>query len=216
MKRNYSLVFFAVAFLLLIFENGIAGEATQQAVISAASRGLSIFLKQIPQEEIVNYGFNNLDEFKLAQLGKPVEIFTIPPDDLLSYSGLSLGALLRATGNWYVPVQVRKENRALLTVTQMRKEWEVVGISAAKLARELQSFETQLSDLLSGVGAAQQGSPKFVRLFQAQSDFMFVPTTREEYLFPFSSARSVLQMSPDKLMRPDDVVPFLKMDLSQD
>jgi hypothetical protein len=96
----------------------------------------------------------------------------------------------------------------------MGKEWEVVGISAAELARELQALDAQLPTLLSSAGAVLQEQPRFLRLFQAKSDFMFVSTPRAEYLFPFSSARSVLELAPDKLMTPDAVVPLLKMDLS--
>jgi hypothetical protein len=150
-----------------------------------------------------------------TRLGTPIEIFTVQPNALMSYSGTDFGMLLHTTGQWYVPVLVGTEYRALLTVTQMDDKWEVVGISAAKLAVELQALDRELPAMLSAAGVQRRDQPKFVRIFQAYSDFMYVPTDREEYLVPFSSARGALELTPEKLLAPGMLVPMLKLEMDR-
>jgi hypothetical protein len=215
MKRIVCFMLLAFASLTILPCGGVAGETVKDAVATAASKGLSTFLQQIPRQETAYYGFKNVQEMSRTHLGTPIEIFTVQPDALMSYSGTGFGLLLHTTGQWYVPILVGPEYRALLTVTQMDDDWEVVGISAAKLAGELQAFGWDLPALLTSAGAQQKGEPRFVRIFQAYSDFMYIPTAQEEYLVPFSSARSVLELTPDKLLSPGMVIPILKMEMDR-
>jgi hypothetical protein len=215
MKKISCFMVLAVAFLTVFPTGGVASESARDAVATAASKGLATFLRQIPRQETAKYGFKNVGEMRRTRLGTPIEIFTAQPDALLSYSGTGFGLLLRTTGQWYVPVLVGPEYRALLTVTQTDDEWEVVGISGAGLAVELQAFGRDLPALLSSAGAQQKGEPKFVRIFQAHSDFMYVSTAQEEYLVPFSSARSALELTPDRLLAPGMVIPLLKLEMDR-
>lgn len=214
MRRISCVMLSALALLSLFASGAIASETVKEAVAAAASRGLPTMLQQIPSEETKHYGFKNSFEMSLAQVGEPMEIFTVHPDEMMFYSGKDFGAFLRSTGEWYVPVLVGSENRALLTVTWEDGAWQVVGISAAGLARELGAFKGNIQSMLDNEGVQQREQPRFVRIFQAYSDFMYVPTTREEYLVPFSSAQAALDFAPDKLLIPEMVVPLLKMEVS--
>lgn len=216
MKRICCFIFLAVAFLPIFPGGGMSGELTQEVVAMAASAGLGNILQQIPPQEIEKYGFRSLQELGRAQPGTPLEIFTVKPDELLSSSGTDLNVLLRPTGEWYVPVLIGTEYRALLTVAQVTGKWEVFGISAAGLARELEAFNRKLPAQMNAVGAQPKGQPKFIRVFQTYSDFMYVPADAEEYLFPFSSALTALGLGSDKLLTPlttREVIPILKVQM---
>lgn len=215
MKKISCFILLALAFLTVFPAGGVVAGSPKDTVATAAAKGMAEFLQQIPHQETAKYGFKNVAEMSRTRLGTPIEIFTAQPDALMSYSGTGFGLLLRTTGQWYVPVLVGPEYRALLTVTQMDDEWEVVGISGAELAVELQAFGRDLPALLTSAGAQQKEEPKFVRIFQAYSDFMYVPTAQEEYLVPFRSACSALELTPDKLLAPGMVIPLLKLEMDR-
>lgn len=216
MKRITCVMLSAFALLSLFGSGATASEPIKEAVATAASKGLPTMLQQIPRGEAKHYGFKDSLEMSLARVGEPTEIFTVHPDDMTYYSGTDFGAFLRSTGEWYVPVLVGSEYRALLTVTREDGEWQVVGISAAELAREMGAFKKNIQSLLDTEGGQQREDPRFVRIFQAYSDFMYVPTLKEEYLVPFSSARAALHFAPDKLLIPEMVVPLLQMEINPD
>lgn len=216
MKKEYSCMLLVLVILIIIFGEGIAGEITRDVVRRTALNDLPNILQRLPRQEIGNYGFRSPQELNQVSIGIPLEIFTVPPDALMAYSGTSFGSLLRTTGEWYVPVLVQEEYRVLLTVTQVQNKWCVVGISAAGLAHELGAFNQQLPTLFDSAVTQQTEEPKFVRIFQAYSDFMYLSTVTQEYLIPFNSARTVLELAPDKLLTPEVVIPLLKVEIHQD
>jgi hypothetical protein len=210
MNRRFHHMHFAFVLLAFISGVAVASDTDRDNVAAAALKGLPTILKQIPQQELSLYGFKNSLEMSRTILGNPIEIFTVHPDELIKYSDRGFSNLLTTTEEWYVPVIVDSENRALLTVIQADGNWQVAGISAADLARELQAFYRQIESKLFAAGDRLVQQPRFVRIFQAYSDFMYVPTSGKEYLYPFSSAQAALGFAPDNLLVPEHVIPLMK------
>jgi len=213
---KYRIFLFFIVFLagFFSFSSGFltADNKTEGKVLQAAQEGLSEFLESIPAHELTYYGFQSLEELSQAELGVPFRVYTILPDELEKYRFPdSLGDILRETPIWFVPVLVEGERRVILTVTPAGEKWETVGLSGARLASELEDFYSHISEEMESAGVSGVSSLKFVRVFQAASDFIFLQTEIDEYLKPFSSASLALGLEKQGLLLPVEIIPKLKV-----
>ena len=209
MSKRKILVYSLIIILLIAFSGNVRGIDLENTIIQAAEKGLPIFLESIPKNEITEYGFNSQEEMDQAELGAPFQIFTIQPKDLEKYGEINVSSILKETGEWYVPVLVNKEYRVLLTVSIINKTWQAVGISGARLAAEIGDFHTDFQKLKTQAGTVGETSIKFVRVFQAFSDLMFLQAGEQEFLFLFESARTSLEIPYKLFLAPQDILPQL-------
>jgi hypothetical protein len=146
-----------------------------KAMVRFARGELPRILEHIPMDREERYGFNNRDEFKRAGMGIPYQEFSLEEE--------------RPTGYWRVPVIVDGENRALLRLKEVDGQWTFFGFGAARLARELGFFETNIAKTRPNWG-------RIVRDFSMQCDYVqFEPsslTKLEGSLHPMESAARIL------------------------
>ena len=163
--------------LLIIYCAIVAGSnaqtADRQEMMKDAGNQLKVWLNKIPGGSEQKYGFNNREEFPLATLGKPCQVFSLTGD--FFKEELRPGKnYLETTGEWRIPVMVNQENRAVLTLVKKKNKWKVVSLGARVLARELQELEKY-------PGLGQSENLRMLRVYQLQSDFLLEGD-------PFSSA----------------------------
>ena len=180
MKKTLTLLFI----LCMIFTGSIAQTINQQQMIKEAMNDLQLWLQKIPGGNESGYGFTNRDEFSLATLGKPFEVFTLTTD--FFKEEIQPGKnYLETTGEWRIPVMVNQENRAVITIFKKENKWEIVELGARVLARELQEFE-RVPELAKNDGL------RILRVYQLQSDFLFAEdpslSPGEITVFPMHSA----------------------------
>lgn len=180
-------------------------------VLNAAQAGLTQFLESIPIDELSYYGFESEEELTQATVGTPFRVYTIFPQDLELYEFPNfLDDIIRETPLWFAPVMVNGTRRAILTVTADKGGFEAVGLSGTALASELNEFYSQLPEMTSMAGIGSDYTLKFVRIFQATSDFIFIYSQTAELLKPLISARMSLNLEFTGLFSPPDVLPKLK------
>jgi len=175
-------------------------EATEAAV-----EGLPIFLEAIPLQELDRFNFNSPQELNRATLGEPFRIFTITTQDILSYDGQTqIGELITAIDIWYFPVMVEGRARTLLGVEKTGGVWKAASIGSSQLAEEWsrvqETYPTQLGF-----------QKKFVRIYQATSDFVLLDQPQESsVLLPLRSAGIALGLEHRKPHSPKDVLMEMK------
>lgn len=168
--------------LLVVFSFGLSAVETPRAdVLAAARAGLSSYLPLILTPEEMAIG--------KAKLGFGFQEYTIDPARLTGEPGVPLWEKVRPTGAWRFVVQIGGRPVALLTVDVMDGKWQAVGIGAVQLAQEVQS-------VLASWPQESGFQYRFIRIFQAQADFMEVSKGTEEPRYaPLIAARVSLQIN---------------------
>ena len=174
----------------------------------AAQAGLKQWLEAIPPQSLSLFGFKNKEELASATLGRPYRVHTIDPDDIAHYQGHDINALITPTKVWFFPVEVNGEARAILTVDLVDGEHQAVSIGNAGLSRQIQDARQRYSP-------ADRGQLKFVRVYQAQADFLVLEGANvgPQNLVPMESAVKALPqmgMVAGQAAQPVDVLPHLK------
>jgi hypothetical protein len=172
-------------FILCMIVKGSTGQtAYREKMIKEAMNELQAWLQKIPGGSESGYGFTNRDEFSLATLGKPYEVFTLT-NDFFNEEIQPGKNYLETTGEWRIPVMINQENRAVITIFKKENKWEIVELGARVLARELQEFE-RYPELTGNDGL------RLLRVYQLQSDFLFADdlflSSGEITVFPMHSA----------------------------
>ena len=178
---------------------------TPTKATEAATEALPIFLKAIPLQELDRFNFNSPQELNRATLGEPFRIFTINPQDILSYDGQTkVSELIKAIDIWFFPVEVQGRARTLLRVEKTDEAWKAVSIGASALAREWASIEK--------AHPRQPGSQKtFIRIYSAVSDYVLFDYFQEgSVLVPLSSASTFEGVATGKLYPPSEALMDLK------
>lgn len=181
--------------ILILPTSGISDEPAPPAVIQAANDGLGLFLNAIPPQDISHYGFSSTEEMTHATLGNPFRVYTITPDKIMSYSReMKLSSLLSETNLWFFPVLCRGEVRTLLTVDLMDGRWKAVAIGSSGLAKELPIAWNKWP-------RSEGYDHKFVRIYQAKSDFVMVSKESTNKMVPLTSAALALKLLDAKAER---------------
>lgn len=113
-------------------------------VYKAAESGLFKMLNSIPQGYELKYGFLNREEFEMATIGSPYQMYTIHPEIMKGDEAVT-NEMIKSIEKWRFPVICNGQIRALLTVTKLKGKWQAVEIGAARLASELDVLEKGLS-----------------------------------------------------------------------
>ena len=205
MKKNLLLLFI----LCLVVAESPAQKVNRHKMMKETMNELQSWLNKIPGGNESNYGFSNRDEFSLATLGKPYQVFTLS-DDFFKEEIQPGKSYLKATGEWRIPVMVNQENRVLITVFKKNNHWKIVELGGRVLSHELQEFE-QYPEL---------SKAKFIRLlriYQLQSDFLFTGdpslSSGEIILYPMHSAlMNIARIKESSKIKTglNEVLPFIK------
>lgn len=159
---------------------------TDEEIIRTASSSLKSFLEKIPLGSEEQYGFANSTEINEATVGKPYRVYTIHPDSIKRGNPEGKGYMI-PLDEWRLPVIVRDEYKALLTVTIVKNNLQVVDLGAKVLAREIRGFEKK----------HPQGQKMILRLFQLQCDFIILrpisKTLEQSEIYPLRSAGLMFQ-----------------------
>jgi hypothetical protein len=121
-----------------------------------------------------------------AGIGYGFQVYTINPKDLAAGRN-DLGNLAKPTGIWRFAVMLHGQAIGLATVQKVNGNWSTVSYGAATLAKDV--------DATMGVHAnAEHSNVRFLRIYQAQSDFLEVRSTRDSSVryAPLHSARQSL------------------------
>lgn len=209
-KHKIVLFFILGLFLSFSLANPNPDERVEKRIFEVGREALPDWLEDIPKEELSLFGFETQEELTRAEVGTPLKVYTIHPHDIEKYYVLnSIDPILKETGSWYVPILVKGKYRLLMTVRLINGKWEAVGINGAGLASEIGTFFDDFPKLMSLAGISGDTSVKFVRVFQAFSDFMYVQTVEGDHIKLFKSAQIAMDMYDELLLDPNVVLPKL-------
>lgn len=167
-----------------------------ETAFSSVSVGLAGFLEKIPKGGSSEYGFTNEAELQQATLGTPFLLYVIKPEIILSYqSGMMVDQMLEGTGQWFFPVMVNQNIKAMLIVEErMDGSFEAVSFGYVRLA-------TQLNRLSANDNWKDLKACKLVVIFQAKEFFLAKPKVEPQRLFP-------LQFDDTSRQKPNDDLYF--------
>ena len=205
--RTFLVVFIWGVLRLVVLSTalGQVDPAAMVQILSAAQGRLPEFLNRIPVGQETAYGFRSRSEFVEATMGEPYQMFTLDFREIQSGRDYALKAL----NEWRVPVRVRGEYRALLTVTRNADRWGAVDFGAALLARELADCE-QRND--HSPRALHRG---ILRLFDSSCDLLLMYDRSvlldDATVFPLESTRRALLKKGMPIMDEQSVRQYLPL-----
>jgi len=177
-------------------------------VVQVAVEGLRPLLESVPDEDIVNYGFSSKEELSQATVGEPFRIYTITPDKIMHYTEeIELTSLISPTSLWIFPVLCRSEVRTLLTVDFVNGEPKAVAIGSSGLARQLALVKSKWP-------RSDGYDYKFIRIYQANADFVLLLKNGVVKITPLDSAALILKLKKTaqgvyELYNPSEIIPKL-------
>lgn len=179
-----------------------------QAAVQAAKQGLTRFLGQMRPESGASLGFSDGDRLEKAELGEAFKLHTILPADLqASVPGQAVEALVTETSQWYFPVTLDGEDRALLIVDRMGGSWKAVSFGQAPLARRIAESRKQWPK-------ARGYHPRFISVPHAYEFLFSVPEQGPENLTSLMSAAGSTPAGQnpryDRLGKAADLIETLK------
>lgn len=182
----------------------------EPAAATAAAHDLARFAQHHQKEHAAALpkGFplaiDGVADLARLRLGRGFAIHTVDPADIAS--GNDLSSFAKPTGQWRFVVRAGSRPVGLVTVEQVGGQWRAVSYGAAALANEVDAAMRQH-------GNAERSNLRFIRIYQAQSDFLEVvsPADGRARLAPLVSARASLHMPQrDELIEQADVLPALR------
>jgi hypothetical protein len=196
MKQHLSKVLMLAFFALLLSSPCLPAQAPSPAVVKAAQQGLMDFCAGTS-------GTGTL------QLGMGFQVHTVNPLTLVENTAAALEALAFPMDMWRFIVLENGKPIGLLTVAGVNREWQAVSFGGAELSVEIANIRE--------TWPAKSGFTfRFIRVYQATSDFMEIISGHESLGFaPLKSARVSLGIDsfaadPGKLLYNSDIVGPLK------
>ena len=126
----------------------------------------------------------DLKELGRAKIGYGFQVYTFDPADVIAGRS-DVGRMARPTGDWRFVIEVNGRPIGLATVRQERGQWETVSYGGAALAKEIDTVAARH-------GNASRSNLRFIRVFQAQSDFIEV-TSDADFRVRFAPLQSARQ-----------------------
>lgn len=185
-------------------------QAHEPAAAAAAAHDLARFVKhhQKAHADGLPKGFplaiDKVADLASVRLGRGFAVYTVDPADIAAADDLSAAA--RPTGQWRFVVRAGSRPVGLVTVQQVDGRWQAVSYGAATLAEDVETAMRQH-------GNADRSNLRFVRVFQARSDFLEVHSAADgrARLAPLFSARESLGMPQRAMpMEQSEVLPSLR------
>ncbi len=120
-------------------------------ISKALESDICMFLKNVPDEMLNNYGIKNMSQLLNSQLEKPIPMYVIDDQNL------------RFTGLWRLPVLSDDEFIALATVKLAdNDQYEIVDFGAAKLAKIINDYDHK--NLIIGI----------LRVYKQNADYLYI------------------------------------------
>lgn len=163
----YGPIILVFVFTLIVPCLATAGDAPPDDIKKAAREGINVLLKGRQADvRLHNLGFESQADIDSAELGEGFQIFTIDPNKLLDESASQdVQDLVIPTSEWLFLVQAGGKANSLLKVSFLDGKWTHVGIGSSRLAKELSGF-------LAAWPASSGYQYRFIRVYQAASDFI--------------------------------------------
>jgi hypothetical protein len=158
---------------------------------AAAEQGLAEYVQRKQQQQGSEgesaIGVARPEDLSKARIAGGFEVHTITPGALVSSRG-DMRGMTQSTGSWRFFVKVGQKPVGLITVERVDGKWTAVSFGGSGLSQEL-------SDLIAEHGAANAGNLRYIRVYQAQSDFLEVvsPTDLQTRYALLGSARDSLK-----------------------
>jgi len=151
MTFKIDLIFIALAILI---SGGCAtlknSKSDHQEMIHIIEPKVKEFIREIPEEYLVNFGIGNYAEVEASGLGTPVRVYMLENDSLVF------------TNTWRVAIISEDQPKALLTLIKDKAgNYEVVDFGAKILAQEL----ADVNQMINFKGLLQ--------VHELQRDFLF-------------------------------------------
>ncbi|ERE00276.1 hypothetical protein [Pseudogulbenkiania ferrooxidans] len=169
-----------------LFASGVVQE---RGIADAARQGLAGFVKQ----NLAEYGVRLPDGFPLSvadgrelaslRLGRGFPVYSVNPQRLLA-ADADLSGLMAPTGSWRFVALSGSRPVGLVTVEKVEGRWQAIAFGAAELAKNVEAAQ-----------AGHAGQTRFLRVYQAQSDFLEVAQADGKPRFAaLMSARETLSL----------------------
>lgn len=125
-------------------------------------------------------------DLKDAKLAYGFPVYTIKPNDIMTGRG-DLHSMTLPTGEWRFVITVHETPVGMATLQQVNGGWKITSYGAAVLAKDVDA-------VLALHANAELSNVRFVRIFQAQSDFLEVMSPQDAHarFAPLHSARQSL------------------------
>jgi len=207
-KRRMCALIICLPCLLILLVSSVLGDTAPREAVQAAKNGLGSLLRAIPPGDLRYYGFSVEGELTQATLGSPVRVSTINPDRLLRYTEQTeLASFLSPTQLWFFPVLYLGEVKTILTVDTVNGKSKAVAIGSSRLARQLKRVQDTWPE-------SEGYEHTFVRIYQAQSDFVVLSKEGTIGIVPLESAKIALRLETLKegtyeSYSPSDILPRL-------
>jgi len=163
-------------------------KADNGAALQAAKRGLAQFAEHQqalrPGSAPVDFPLDVADvgDLKQAKVSGGFEVYTIDPKEL--FARADLPSLAKPTGEWRFIISLHGKPIGLATVQQVNGRYETVAYGASVLAKDVEAA-------MAAHGNSARSNLRFIRIYQARSDFLEVDHAR---FAPLHSARESLLM----------------------
>lgn len=165
------------------------GAVQERGIADAARQGLAGFVKQ----NLAEYGVRLPDGFPLSvadgrelaslRLGRGFPVYSVNPQSLLA-ADADLSGLMAPTGSWRFVALSGSRPVGLVTVEKVEGRWQAIAFGAAELAKNVEAAQ-----------AGHAGQTRFLRVYQAQSDFLEVAQADGKPRFAaLMSARETLSL----------------------
>jgi hypothetical protein len=99
-------------------------------ILKAAKAQIGSFIRDLPDEDLADYGFTNKQEFVKIQFDDPIPVYTLKDSTMVF------------TSTWRVPLVISKEIRSLLTVIRENGVYQAVDFGATELAQAYAANKT--------------------------------------------------------------------------
>ncbi len=167
-----------------------AEETPPAEIVQAAREGIARFLNSRPVSSLQKFGFRDQDEVNRATLGEGFQIYTVPPQTLLSgQSFQNFESIAVPTKAWQFLIRSGRDAKAFLRVDYINGQWQAVSLGSSGLA-------VQMDSIVKTWPPSAAYKLKFIRIYQAKSDFVEISSPEKIIgTIPMTSARVAMKMS---------------------
>ena len=208
-------IFKVIAILICVFLSSSVLFSEEETMKKVALKTMKEWKKAFSEEQVTKLGFDDMADFKAAELGTPFSLYTVNPTAMMEYQGESeFGNFVEETNYMVYPIKSGGRNKALLWMYKKDNEWKVARIGSSKLAKTMVTTEGAIQSQTREKGLEGAGPPKFVRVYQLYLDFFFVKSAEREYIIPVYSLPN-LKVEGSKFYTPKDIIPQWKEQLEK-
>ncbi|MFA6126181.1 MAG: hypothetical protein WC699_02655 [Bacteroidales bacterium] len=150
---------FLILLLLITASTEVRSQLVErEAILQTAVQGINVFIKDLPDGSLNDFGFLNKTEMRQFTFAAPIPVYTLKDTAMVF------------TGTWRVPIVIDKEYRSLLTVIREAGSFKAVDFGAVELAKAYQLNKTRET-----VG--------MLRVYQLRKDFLIERNATGKVLF---------------------------------